>query len=302
MVIRNLSKQYRIIREWGTSGEITQYICREEEEQKDCRIAVQNLGQVSNNEIRFLMEQVNNCRFQDFIDFFTDSENLYVVMAHAGEESLKAKLAEECSFRERMEIGKNLLEHILLSDIPDYFFQASMDTELIYVSPSLEIGLCYDLSYLDEFESAGFQKGAFKLGRILWELYREELSIRAFGPMEGLIYDLENSGFSSVLEVYERFQEIYREWAGKKREQMEPESFPFRMWKRIKQAGKFLKTAAAVGIMALAVVYLGLSIRQFLKEPQNADNYSVIGTLKIGSQENMADREEMDPEDGDAPR
>lgn len=302
MVIRNISKQYRVIREWGGPGEITQYICREEEEERDCRIAVQDLERVTNNEVRFLMEQVNNQRFRDFIDFFTDAKNLYVVTAYSGEESLEKKLQENCSFRERMEIGKNLLEYILLSDVPDYFFQASMGMETITVSRSLEIGLCYDLSYLDEFESASFQKGAFKLGRVLWEIYREELSVRAFGPMEGLIYDLENSAFSTVLEVYERFQEIYREWAEKKKEQMEPESFPFRVWKLIKRAGKLLKTAAAVGILALAMIYLGLSIREFLMEPGQADNYSAIGTLKIQSREDGAAREMVRPEDTDVPQ
>lgn len=281
MVIRNLSKQYRVIREWKRSDDIVQYTCREEEEQRDCSVAVQSLKQISGEEVRFLMAQVNNSQFQDFIDFFTDAQNLYVVTSWSREKNLKEKLEESCSLKERMEIGKNLLEYMVLFDIPSYFVSRAMEMELVTVSASLEIRLNYDLSDLPDFGQTDFQKAAEKLGDILGQLYEEELSIRAFPPMETCIYDMKNGGFSSILEIYGRFQGIYREWADKKKEQLEPESLPFRLWKKIKAAGNLGKKAAALAIVLLAIAYLAVSIQQLFKEPGTAVNYSQIGTLKI---------------------
>ena len=281
MIIRNLSKQYRVIREWESDGEIAQYICREEEEQKDCRIARQDLKSVSGDEIRFFMDQIHSQSFTDFLDFFTDAKNLYLVMVHNTGESLSKKLEESCSLKERMEIGKNLLEQMVLLDLPDYFFQAAMDSKLIVVSRSLEVRLEYDLKNLDCFRECTFLQGTEGLADIFRELYREELEIKAFPPMETMIYDLRDGKFQNLLEIYGRFQGIYREWADRKREQLKPESFAFRMWEKIKRAGGFLKNLAAAGILVLAVVYLVLSIRQVGKEPGTADNYYSIGTLKI---------------------
>ena len=83
------------------------------------------------------------------------------------------------------------------------------------------------------------------------------------------------------MEIYGRFQEICREWADRKQEQLRPESFSFRLWERIKQAGRWLKGLAAAGILALAFFYLVISIMEMRKEPGYADNYDHIGTLKI---------------------
>lgn len=283
MVIRNLEKQYRVIREWEGQAQdgIIQYICREEKEQRDCRLARQELKSVSGDQIRFFMDQIHSEAFTDFLDFFTDSNYLYLVMAHPEGESLAGKLEESCSLKERMEIGKNLLENMILLNLPEYFFQSAMDLRLITVSRSLEVRLGYDLSGLERFREYGFEKGARKLAAVLSALFKEELDIRAFPPMETLIYDLGDNRFESLLEIYGRFQELYREWADRKEEQLRPESFSFRLWERIKQAGRLLKRLAAAGVLGLALLYLAVSVMEARKEPGYADNYDSIGTLEI---------------------
>lgn len=298
MVIHNLSKQYRVIREWVGEGETLQYICREETEQKDYRIAKQDLKRVSGNEIRFFMEQLHNEGFRDFIDYFTDAQNLYLVMAHPAGESLASKMQESCSLKERLEIGRNLLEHIVLFNLPPFFFKAAMNSELIMVSRSLEIGLGYDLSHLGEFEESDFHEACVMLGQILSELYKEELSIRAFPPMEVFIYDLKDNGFATVLEIYERFQSIYEEWADKKKEELKPESFAFRFWAFVKKIGNLLKKLFTLAILLAAVAYLVFSVREAIRMPDKHDNYSVIGTLKIqgATQDALQDESQLSAE------
>lgn len=287
MVIHNFSKQYRVIREWEGEGAILQYVCREETEQKDYRIARQELKRVSGNEIRFFMEQLHNESFKDFIDYFTDAQSLYLVMAHPAGESLTEKMQESCSLKERMEIGKNLLEHIVLFNLPAFFFKAAMNPELIMVSRALEISLGYDLSYLGEFEENTFSEACILLGQIFGELYKAEISIRAFSPMEVFIQDLKDKKFATVLEIYKRFQGIYEEWADKKVEELKPDSFAFRFWGWVKKLGRFLKKLVAVAILLIAVVYLAFSIREAMRMPDQYNNYSMIGTLKI--QDNTQD-------------
>lgn len=281
MVIRNLSKQYRVIREWAGEGEIRQYICREENDQKDYCITRQDLKRVSGSEIRFFMEQLQNESFLDFIDYFTDAESLYLVMAHPVGIPLTKKLQEFNNLKERMEIGKNLLEHMVLLNLPPFFFKAAMNPELITVSPSLEIGLGYDLSCLGVLEEDSFNEGCILLGKILGELYKEELSIRAFPPMDAFIYDLEDRKFSCILEVYQRFQGIYGEWVDKKTEELKPESLAFRLWARMKKLGNFLRKLTFVAILILAAAYTVFSFVAAFRVPASSDTYSTIGTLRI---------------------
>ena len=112
MIIRNLTKKYMVIRELLSDDEVREYICYElgtPESTQYCAVC-QNLSDVNNKEIRFLMEQLNNEKFSDLTDFFISNNCLYILFKYNTANDLKNKImSEKCDLSERLEIVKNIL-------------------------------------------------------------------------------------------------------------------------------------------------------------------------------------------------
>ncbi len=282
MVIRNLEEQYIIIRKCREEGE--QYLCREESGRKsgERRIIRIPLKQVRPSLIAYVSEQLKKDNFADFGDYFTDDQYLYVMMIIGQGIPLSMKLAEErCSLRERFKIGEGILTDLILQDVPDFFFEAAMDPELIRVSRSMDVFFDYDLSRLPCFEEGDFQKGARKLGGVFRLIFENELKLRALPELERLIYEMEHEGFSSYLDIHKAFIPIAEEWSAKEETDLKPGKWSFRLWEKIKMLGRMLKKLALAAILLLALAYLALSIREYVKAPEIQRQYEQIGDLKI---------------------
>lgn len=296
MVIRNLSRKYVVVRECAPfDGAVRQYICREllpepggagikEEGKPDqsFRAARQEVVRVSGEEIRFLMEQVKNVSFTDFVDFFNDGDSLYVMMKSGGGDSLSEKLAgERCSLSERLELGKNILERLLILNPAPFFISAAMDRELIRALPSDEVEFDYDLSGLEHFQETDFMAASKRMGEVYAFLFEEELSLRAIPELETLVYRFRQGEIGDVMEAYKQFLPVYQSWRGREPGDLKPKNFWFTLWERLKGIGRLLKKLVAPALLLLALAYLAASISWFLAEPGAKKEFSSIGTVEI---------------------
>ncbi len=284
MMIQNLERNYVILQSCPGTGTASQFLCREDQSGQwlEYKIGRIPLTQVSGNLIRFLMEQIHKESFSDFEEYFTDDSFLYVVMKLGEGKPLKGKLAEEgSSLQERLEIGKKILERLVLLDGDPYFFKAAMEAGRIRVSESLEISFDYDISDITLYEKADFSQGASRLSQVFEALFSKERKQRSMEELDRLCYDLGHGKWTDYLSVHQEYLNLYERWIGKEELDLAPRTWGFRLWEAVKKGLRGLKKLALAGILLLAALYLYLSVQEFRKPLDRADHYKRIGTLEI---------------------
>lgn len=284
MMIRNLEQRYLVIQKIEDTDGADQYLCRNADfdSDREYRIARLSLPMVGGDLVRFLMEQIHQENFTDFVDYFTDADYLYVVMNCGRGNTLGQKLRQEnCKLNERMEISKNLLEKAVLLDMPSYFLYGVMREDGIRVAPTLEVGFDYEMNGLAQFDQIEFVQAQRRIGEILELLLARELELEALPAMKTMIYGLKHGEYEDLLKVHEAFLLIYYEWDGKSEQALSPQSFSFRLWARIKKLGSLAKKAVYAGILLLALAYLVITVKEMNRPAPIADTFEKIGTLQI---------------------
>ena len=294
MIIRNLAKKYMVTQEYMSGENVHQYLCYETSEPKNRRYCVvcQEISSVNGDEIRFLMEQLNNESFTDLVDFFTGDGYLYILLNYYGGNSIRQKLSsEKCGISERLEIVRNLLERILILNMPYYFFNSAMSIDFIKVTNSYEIYFTYGCLNISEFDSVGFQDGAKSMADVIEYVFSEEIRLRSMPELFAFIYDLRHGALKSYLDFYERYWNIYQIYFGKSQEDLTPKSFKFKLWDFIKKVGSFLKKLIKPALLLLAVGYLIMSIAGLFAQPGVNENFKTIGTVNVESSDTHEDAE-----------
>lgn len=284
MIIRNLTKKYMVTQEYLGNEDVRQYICYEldvPEKSQYCAVC-QKLSSVRGEEIRFLMEELKNENFSDLTDFFINDDCLYVLLKHHVGNDLGHKIAsEKCSLDERLEIIKNLLEKILILNMPVYFFASAMDVSRIIITKSNEVYFTYDCRNIVEFDSVQFQNGAKALANVIKFVFAYELKERSMPELETFVYNLGNNGMTKYLEIYEKYWQVYQIYFGIKQEDLEPRSLKFKIWDIIKKVGSFIKKLIQPALLMLAIGYLIVSIMGVLSEHGVNENFKTIGTVIV---------------------
>lgn len=283
MIIQNRDHEYVVIQKLD-SDSMDQYVCRRVEGGKSvpCRIGALSQDHAKTL-VPYLEERKNSSDFTGLLEYFTGDGNIYVVTKAGEGLSLEEKIAgERCGLTERVEIGHGLLEALLLSGADDFFCCGALSADRIMVSPALEVSFQYDLEGILEWEKTGFFDTSQRLAAALSYLFQEERKKKAFPEMDEMIAKLRQGDFKNLTDVYGWFEPVYEAWKGKKEEELKPESLGFRIWERLKRIFGFLPALIKIGLLALACLYLGLSVYEKVREPDFVQNYKKIGTLTIG--------------------
>lgn len=289
MLIENLERKYIVIKKNSGQEGIEQFVCSLEEDRTGkeygiARVSLDRLGQggFTADVIGFLTEQRKNKSFQDFFEYFTDAHFLYIVTIYGNEVSLEEKLdSENCSLPERLEIGKCLLEHMILLGAPHFFYWSALAPGGIRISKAMEIQFQYDLTEILHFQDYGIGETAKRLAEQLQGLYKKELELQAFPEMEQLIAGLNREEYKDYIEIYEQYIRIYESWCNHQEIGLTPRKFTFRLWEKIKRLGGISKKLVAVLILLAAAGYTFLSIQEFMTPPSVVKNYAKIGSLEL---------------------
>lgn len=288
MIIRILEKSYLVLYTMeGKEGGLKQHICRDVEEQSDREYRAVQLpaGRVTGELIQYLMEQVNNKSFREFVDYVTDAEYLTVFMDCGwGNHLTEILLRERLSLGERLEIARRLLEHLVLSDFPPYFVCAAMGAERVKITAAMDFGFDFELADLADFKKADFSMACGHIADTLSTLFEQELKRRAFPDMESFLYRLRHEEFADLLSIYQELLGICRIWKDKDEARLESKRFAFVLWERIKGLGRFLKVVVKLAVVLLAAGYLAYSIYQFVQPDPVREVYQRIGELEIRTQ------------------
>lgn len=283
MTIQTLKHQYEILQKLRTTEQVEQFLCTEESENSEkCFYDVFKIKQ-RNQIVKLILpftEQMNNVTFEDYRECFSKDGALYVVFLHKEAVPLRQKLQKEaCSLQERLQIGRKILERILLLNIPDMMTYDALDADRIQVTPALDIFFLYQLEEVEQFSEFTFASTKSRFIALFELLFERELSLDISEKIPDFLDYIkeECTGYAELYQTYIRLMERLE----KPEEALKPNTLWFRLWTRIKRLAGKLKSAFAVIIVILVAGYLIYSI--FNPAPPKTEQFCFqrIGTLTI---------------------
>lgn len=285
MVINTLRHNYYVIHKLADDKDFETFLCSEQDSEASQRYSVARLKdkELTYKLITVFTELMKNSAFEDYYECFSKDGYLYLVFTHHAEPLLINKLKNErCELKERLEIGKRLLERVILLDMPDFILCDALADHNVMVSSSLEVQFNYILSDIGQFDKIGIREIGHRLWALYSHLFEYELSLEASADIKGFIDYLQGQQYQSIFNVYEKYEKLYEKLNGmNKLESIKPNTFLFRLWERIKGLAKYIKPVVSVIVVLLIAAYLIYTILHKKVDAALVSNFDRIGTVTI---------------------
>lgn len=281
MTIQTLKHQYYILQKVRKTEQFEQFLCEDMEAAAGQQYDIFRFGQreLVKKLIIVFMEQSRNRALEDFRECFSRDGELCLVFTHPKEMSLTEKLdGELCILKERILIGKKLLERILLLNMPDMLVYDILQGDSIRVAASLDVSFRYTLDQIENFQSVTIKKVQDRLADIFSILFRRELQLEASTDIAEYIDSVRAGSYGSYLEIYQAYSQL----ADKLNQEglvIRPNTFWFRVWEKVKAVCKKVKPVLVTALIVVLAAYLVYSILHPAQTTQEVFNFQRIGTL-----------------------
>ena len=287
MVIKNLTSQYYVIEKKKSNKDFDILYCRLMDSGGNKTF---DMLRIKNRErIPFLIqtftESENNQTFYDLHDCFSKNGCFYIVFVHSDSISLKEKLEREnCILRERLEIGKNLLEKLIILAMPEFLQAEVMNPEKVLVASDLTVSFSYEIDSVNGIEGMDFQMVMAGIAQVMEVLFEKELTNRESEDIEKFIKLCHEYHFCDIMEFFQEYTKFYevvsKQWEGG---YISPHTFLFRIWEKIKKGFLIGRKWFFKIILIILVVFM---IKYILTEDKKSGtDFSQIGTVQIGAEE-----------------
>ncbi len=286
MLIQSLEQTFTVIQLLGSSDLSASYLCRDYAQQNpsDYLLVQVKEPELVRKMVPVFMEFTREGTFQDFAGSFPKDGSVYGVFHYSSYPTWSQKREREsCSLAERLEIGKNLLDKMLLYRMPLYFQRHVLTSDRVCVAPSLEIGFRYELQDIGFYFSVTQEQVSLAYQQFFEDLFSAELELQSNQALEEFVLDCAQTG--SLEELYRRFMPLYqslREELGK------PQSGPpqrnsraFQAWEAAKNAARLLRPILAAAVLIAVVIYLIVTWNAGSQQAESAGTISYIGTVEI---------------------
>lgn len=281
MVIESLKHQYYVIHRKEKRAGYEIFFCREYGEVWDGMYDVYCVSQPLLIQ-RLILELTNRKKREDFTDlyeYFSWDGRLYLVFLHKEGVPLEEWIGEDGrSFKERLEIGRVILERILLLSVPDYFITEIWRKEQILVNDG-EVGFRYQLEGIFMENGEREEQIRFGLANLLEQLFEEEIVFEKSLEVLELIERIRDRDTGNVWEVYQDYQKFLDRIFGLK-EELHPNTILFRIWNRIKMGFPYIRWGIRILLVFVLAGYLIYTIL-YPSEEVEFLKYESIGSLVI---------------------
>ena len=284
MTIETLEHQYYVVHKREDTPLYDLYHCREIKERRHESydvFCVKDQGLIYRLIPEFTDKNIRT-DFEDLYEYFSRDGNFYMVFMHSGGKTLFRMLEQErVSLQERLALGKNLLERILLLNMPETMLHQVLRDENLLALEDLEIRFQYALNDFPHASERLHGENVERLENIFRKLFEPELRLQKSNEILKFIQWLPQARQEGYLEIYRRYERLGETFAeGGKPTQLRPNTFLFKAWDKVKAALPVLKKML---ILAALGVLLGYLIYSILFQNQAVESFSFqnIGTLKI---------------------
>ncbi len=279
MIIHTYEHDYPISSVKETNETYECYICRNLTDGGFCRVMSVKDKAYFPELVSWLTETVNRDTFTDYIEHFNFNGALCIVMKYTQGLTLGDKLAtESLSVMERAEIGRKILEKIVLQEIPDYFLNKCMDPDCIMVSADLTVNFNYPIDDIIGNRQCDPMEG---INKILRMLFARELERKVPEPVIDFFNKLPQLLELTVIEIYGEYHNMLSALTEMPEEEEEPKSIWYKIWNNLKKIWRVLKKIIMLALIVLAVVYLIMTIDGTKSSITRKANFDRIGTVTI---------------------
>lgn len=286
MIIQTLEKKYIVTEVLFSDRHMDRYICHEEDGGERYTVVCVKDRVWIRKAMQFLIEQIENTHFTDFVSCFFSEACLYVVLKYEEGISLEEKLgSEDCPLQERIPIGKSILERVMLMDMPDYFACDCLRPGNVMVSPALEVSFRYELSKLRSYHLASFIQVQARMEALFGTLFSQERKQDMFPPISSFCHALRKGEYQDIREIYTAYDGMSRAVETlSERDIVRPHTRSFCLWDRIKRYLVWCRKMAAILLMLFAVAFLIYTLQKYFEEGREKIIFKSIGTLQIRRQ------------------
>lgn len=284
MVIKNPKNQYYVIQKVKSSRDFDVLHCRLLDTEDT---ATYDLLRIKNREkmpylIEIFTEQADYQTFYDLFECFSAYGQFFIAFVHNDSQSLKNKLeSEQCILRERLEIGKNLIEKVILYSMPDFLQADILNIDNILVSPDLTVSFSYNISSLENIKEADFSKIIENFIPVMEKLFLREIEKQESADILKFIETCHEYHFRDMLEFYQEYKKLYDVILSRSEEGfIKPNTILFRIWNKIKE--EFVKWKGRIIKIILLILLIAMIKVIFTEETKSGTDFSKIGTVEIG--------------------
>lgn len=281
MVIQSEKHRYTVISRMKTGRQSTCYQCKEDNQ--DFYIVV--LFHISDRVKEYLAQLEWKQNFQDLEECFQGKHKYYVVFYTPVGRLVKEKLnRENCSLEERARIAKEMLERMLLQNMPVYFVQDGLSGEHVWINDTADICFQYELKDIEGYEKITMADVGKRLEEWLHRLFPREIKSRACEELSEYREFLKQGEYTTYMEIYDAFLIVYKKImeAVERGEEFLPRPWKERICEWGKQFGrKYHVWMAAAGLLLLLCLTVGFVIHSRKNDAKAEQGFSFIGTINL---------------------
>ena len=279
MVISTFEHDYPIVGVKQTGEVYDCYICRNISGGGLCRIMSIKDRSLFAELAGWLTDNINSDSFTDYIEHFIYEDRFCIVMKYTEGITLSLKLAtESLPLQERLELGRRLLERIVLQDMPDYFLAKCFDPDCMVISSDLSVSFNYPVFDITEDRSANGRECIEPVFRLL---FAKELERKVPDIIMDFIRRLPELSKERMIDLYGEYYDMMLKLEGYDENSEQPKTFWYKLWDKIKKIFNVLKKIVIIGLIIASVCYLIYTIIDPGKNTDNNGHFTSIGTVNI---------------------
>jgi len=282
LVIHTFEHEYPVtfVKEISDTREI--YICRNAAKGGLCRIlAISDRG-LFPGILPGLSDAAQSTSFTDFIEHFMFDDALCIVMKYTQGVTLRDKLAtESLSLPEKLEIGRRILERMILQELPDYYLAGCCVPENIIVDSDMTLHFNYDIEDIERQSTCTRADSMAKIDALLRFIFRKEAEDYSSAEVTQFLTDLPLlTTECDLIGLYSAYHEMMQKAVSADARESEP-SIWHKLWEKIKAGFKVLRKILLVLLLIAAAVYLIYTIGDTKDTGARHLNFDQIGSVQI---------------------
>lgn len=282
MVIESYEKSYQVISQDGSYPDRELYTCVQEGSSLRYRVIQIKDHELMLKVLQFLIEEQKKGTFEDLKDVFTSGEELNVVFTAVRGIRIREFMENEPSLEERIRVGHNVLEKLVLYDMPAYFMCQSLAFDHLYIEEDLTIYFDHTLEGISEYSNYTLEQANMYRYQLLGDLFKIELGRKTIDAMAQYLKNLLRGQYSDSLEVFKEYEQAAQlTLAIPKEELLIPKTRLFRIWQGIKKLGGIVKKVIFVLIYLGAFGYMIYCLWSCNKVDGYTKTFDSIGTMTI---------------------
>ncbi len=279
MILRTYEHDYPVIGITESTEKYDTYICRDISGGGLCRIMSIKDSSLFTDLVSRLTDTIDREAFTDYREHFIYDGRLCIAMRYSQGMTLASKLStESVPFKERLELGRRLLERVVLQDIPDYFLAKCFVPEQITVASDLSVSFNYPI---EDIITDSRQNGRENIVKVLSKLFEHETERKVPDVLMDFLKRLPELTERRMLDVYAEYYILMGKLSNYNENDEQPKTFWFKLWDKIKKLLKILKKILIFALIAASVGYLIYTIIDPHKNDNSNGHFKSIGTVTI---------------------